>query len=186
MRIAVLRATRALTSGCEKNAATSVFKRRVHPLRKRNSRPVSAVRGKNVAPTEMAKSELAVRFRDIGARVLLKFKWIGCCCTGRSIWRCKVVSNMSLEVNAALAEGAKQATFEKEAQTPSGNGTPASPPRPPGQPAETPAEQNGSGKTPQRSSPTSWPNLTGTSRISRDRTPSTKSCWRGDSAGMPK
>src|SRR5260370_37942600 len=56
---------------------------------------------------------------------------------------------------AALAEGAKQATFEKEAQTPSGTGTPASPPRPHGQPAETPAEQNGSGKTPQRSLPTS-------------------------------
>ena len=66
-----------------------------------------------------------------------------------------MVSNKSLEVNAALAEGAKQATFEKEAQTPSGTGTPASPPRPHGQPAETPAEQNGSGKTPQRSLPTS-------------------------------
>lgn len=62
-----------------------------------------------------------------------------------------MVSNKSLEVNAALAEGAKQATFEKEAQTPSGTGTPASPPRPHGQPAETPAEQNGSGKTPLRS-----------------------------------
>lgn len=66
-----------------------------------------------------------------------------------------MVSNMSLEVNGALAEGAKQATFEKEAQTPSGTGTPVSPPRPPGQPAETPAEQNGRGKTPRRSSPTS-------------------------------
>ena len=66
-----------------------------------------------------------------------------------------MVSNKSLEVNAALAEGAKQGTFEKESQTPSGTGTPASPPRPHGQPAETPAEQNGSGKTPQRSLPTS-------------------------------
>ncbi len=66
-----------------------------------------------------------------------------------------MVSNKSLEVNAALAEGAKQATFEKEPQTPSGTGTRASPPRPHGQPAETPAEQNGSGKTPQRSLPTS-------------------------------
>lgn len=66
-----------------------------------------------------------------------------------------MVSNKSLEVNAALAEGAKQATFEKEAQTPSGTCTSASPPRPHGQPAETPAEQNGSGKTPLRSSPTS-------------------------------
>ena len=66
-----------------------------------------------------------------------------------------MVSNKSLEVNAALAEGAKQATFEKEAQTPSGTGTPTSPRRPNGQPAETQAEQNGSGETPQRSSPTS-------------------------------
>jgi single-strand DNA-binding protein len=66
-----------------------------------------------------------------------------------------VVSNTSLEVNAALAEGAKQATFGKEVPTPSGTGTPASPPRPPGQPAETSAEQNGGGKTPHRSSPTS-------------------------------
>ena len=66
-----------------------------------------------------------------------------------------MVSNKSLEVNAAVAEGAKQATFEKEAQTLSGTGTPTSPPRPHGQPAETPAEQNGSGKTPQRSLPTS-------------------------------
>jgi len=31
-----------------------------------------------------------------------------------------VVSNKSLEVNAALAEGAKQATFEKESQTRAG------------------------------------------------------------------
>jgi hypothetical protein len=67
MRIAVLRATRALTSGCEKNRETSVLKRRVHPLRKPNSRPVSALRGKNIALTEMAKSELAARFRDISA-----------------------------------------------------------------------------------------------------------------------
>ncbi|HEY6268445.1 MAG TPA: single-stranded DNA-binding protein [Candidatus Acidoferrum sp.] len=66
-----------------------------------------------------------------------------------------MVSNKSLEVNAALAESTKQATFEKEAQTPSGTGTPASPRRPNGQPAETQAEQNGSGETPQRSSPTS-------------------------------
>ena len=66
-----------------------------------------------------------------------------------------MVSNMSLEVNTALAEGAKQATFEKEAQTPSGTGTPASPWRPNGQPAETQAEQNGCGETPQCSSPTS-------------------------------
>ena len=66
-----------------------------------------------------------------------------------------MVSNESMEVNAALAESAKQATFEKEAQTPSGTGTPASPWRPNGQPAETQAEQNGSGETPQRSSPTS-------------------------------
>ncbi len=66
-----------------------------------------------------------------------------------------MLSNKSLEVNAALAEGAKQATFEKEAQTPGGTGTPASPRRPNGQPAETQAEQNGSGETPQRSSPTS-------------------------------
>src|SRR5260370_39164722 len=80
---------------------------------------------------------------------------MGCCCTGRSIWRCKVLSNTSLEVNAALAEGAKQATFEKEAQPPSGTGTPASPRRPNGQPAETQAEQNGSGESPQRSSTTS-------------------------------
>jgi hypothetical protein len=65
MRIAILRTTRALTSGCEMNAGTSVLKRLVHPLRKRYSRPVSAVRGKNIAPTEMAKSELAARFRDI-------------------------------------------------------------------------------------------------------------------------
>ena len=65
MRIAVLRATRALASGGEKNAETSVLKRRVHPLGKRNSRPVSAVRGKNIAPTEMAKSELAARYGDI-------------------------------------------------------------------------------------------------------------------------
>jgi len=50
MRIAVLRATRALTSGCEKNAATSVFKRRVHPLRKRNSRPVWPCVGKMLRP----------------------------------------------------------------------------------------------------------------------------------------
>ena len=66
-----------------------------------------------------------------------------------------MVSNKSLEVNAALAESTKQATFEKEAQTPSGTGTPTSPRRPHGQPAETQAEQNGSGETPQRSSPTS-------------------------------
>src|SRR5260370_41896403 len=65
------------------------------------------------------------------------------------------MSNKWLEVNAALAEGAKQATFEKEAQPPGGTGTPASPRRPNGQPAETQAEQNGSGETPQRSSPTS-------------------------------
>jgi single-strand DNA-binding protein len=75
-----------------------------------------------------------------------------------------VVSNKSLEVHAALAEGAKQATFEKEAQTPSGTGTPASPRRPDGQPAETQAQQNGSGETPQRSSPSSSAQANGNQR----------------------
>jgi single-strand DNA-binding protein len=75
-----------------------------------------------------------------------------------------VVSNKSLEVHAALAEGAKQATFEKEAQTPSGTGTPASPRRPDGQPAETQALQNGSGETPQRSSPSSSAQANGNQR----------------------
>jgi len=75
-----------------------------------------------------------------------------------------VVSNKSLEVHGALAEGAKQATFEKEAQTPSGTGTPASPRRPDGQPAETQAQQNGSGETPQRSSPSSSAQANGNQR----------------------
>ena len=75
-----------------------------------------------------------------------------------------MVSNKSLEVHAALAEGAKQATFEKEAQTPSGTGTPASPRRPDGQPAETQALQNGSGETPQRSSPSSSAQANGNQR----------------------
>ena len=75
-----------------------------------------------------------------------------------------MVSNKSLEVHAALAEGAKQATFEKEAQTPSGTGTPASPRRPDGQPAETQAQQNGSGETPQRSSPSSSAQANGNQR----------------------
>src|SRR5258708_20852745 len=109
----------------------------------------------------------------------MKFKWIGCCCTGRSMWRCKVVSNKSLEVNAALAEGAKQATFEKEAQTPSGTGTPASPPRPHGQPAETPAEQNGSGKTPHRSLPTSSPQPKRNQLDLHEQTALNKASFRG-------
>ena len=106
--------------------------------------------------------------------LLLKFKWIGCCCTGRSIWRCKVVSDMSLEVNGALAEGAKQATFEKEAQTPSGTGTPVSPPRPPGQPAETRRNKRVAVRRRSVLRRRARPNLTGTNWISRDRTPSTK------------
>lgn len=67
MRIAFLRATRVLTSGGEKNADISVLKRRVHPLRKRNSKTGFDRVWENVAPTEMAKSELAARFRDISA-----------------------------------------------------------------------------------------------------------------------
>jgi hypothetical protein len=67
MRIAVLRATPVLTSGCEKNAKISVLMRRVHPLRKRNSKIGFGRVWENVAPTEMAKSELAARFRDISA-----------------------------------------------------------------------------------------------------------------------
>lgn len=64
MRIVVLRATRVLTSGCVKNAEISVLKRRVHPLRKRDSKTGFGRAWENVAPTEMARSELAARFRD--------------------------------------------------------------------------------------------------------------------------
>src|SRR5207244_5983074 len=45
--------------------------------------------------------------------------------------------------------------YEKHVQTPSKTNTPATQPKPHRQHAETPAEQNGSSKTPQRSLPTS-------------------------------
>jgi len=67
MRNAVLRATSVLTSGCEKNAEISVLKRRVHPPGKRNSKTGFGRGWENVGGAEMAKSELAARFRDISA-----------------------------------------------------------------------------------------------------------------------